>query len=313
MDLLELLTSCIEQERTAIAPVLVDAAERGRLNQLQEMGALVATQARAIICPRCEAHSVRIMTAGSAFCVDCGPVSLSPKDVERLMPDGDWLRRRIAQALDLAGEPAWTMVPGRVWRIGDVGRSGQRHRVLFGLQLTDTMIQRVLLAVWPTHVGEIRTVMVTTSPTDRVFLPGVAVRLVPLAAAFRVRGGGLVADEAVWAGMLAALPATAGQVRVGPFAQDYRSVMLPGESLTIALTPAQSALLRVLWEHRGSPIHRELLIAHAKLELDKPVEAFPRPKYPDANRAYRILVRSNRQGQYWWAHEALGTAPVRDD
>ena len=299
MDLLELLASCIEQERTAIAPLLVDTAERGRLDQLQKMGALVSTQARAIICPRCEAHSVRIMTVGSAFCADCGPVSLSPKDVQRLMPDGDWLRRRMAQALDLAGEPAWMMVPGRVWRIGDVGRSGQRHRVLFGQQLTDTMVQRMLLAAWPTHVGEIRTVMVTTSPTDRVFLPGITVRLVPLAATFRVRGGGLVADEAVWAGVLAASPAPTGQGRIGPFAQDYRDVLLPGESLAIALTPAQSALLRVLWEHRGAPLHREVLIARANLDLDKPVDAFPKNKYPEANRAYRVLVRSNRQGLYW--------------
>ena len=205
----------------------------------------------------------------------------------------------MAQALDLAGEPAWMIVPGRVWRIGDVGRSGQRHRVLFGQQLTDTMVQRVLLAVWPTHVGEIRTVMVTTSPTDRVFLPGIAVLLVPLAAAFRVRGSGLVAEEAVWAGVLAALPATGGQVRIGPFAQDYRDVRLPDESLAIALTPAQSALLRVLWEHRGVPLHREALIARADLDLDKPVDAFPKNKYPEANRAYRVLVRSDRQGRYW--------------
>jgi len=202
--------------------------------------------------------------------------------------------------LDLLNAGMPTNNPMR--QIGDVGRSGQRHRVLFGQQLTDTMVQRVLLAVWPTHVGEIRTVMVTTSPTDRVFLPGIAVRLVPLGAAFRVRGGGLVADEAVWTGVLAALPTTAGLIRIGPFAQDFRDVLLPGESLTIALTPAQSALLRVLWEHRGVPLHREVLIARANLDLDKPVQAFPRPKYPDANRAYRALVRSNRQGQYWLSH-----------
>lgn len=71
-------------------------------------------------------------------------------------------------------------------------------------------------------------------------------------------------------------------------------------------------LTRVLWEQKGAPMHREILIAHAKLDLGKPVEAFPRPKCTDANRAYRILVRSNRQGQYWWAHEALGTASGSD-
>lgn len=305
MDVLELLASCVEQERTAIASALAEPSERVRLEQLRQMGALVVVETRAIICSRCEAHSVRIMSAGSGFCIDCGPVSLSPKDVRRLTPDGHWLRRRIAQALGLAGEPVVMVVPGRVWRIGDVSHSGARHRVLFGQKLTDTMVQQALLAKWSTYVGEIRAVMVTTSSTDRVFLPGIDVRLVPLGAAFRVRSGGLVADEAVWAGVLAVLPATAGLVRVGPFSPDYRDVLLPGESVPIPLTPAQSALLRVLWEQRGMPIHREALIAKANLDLDKPVQAFPRPKYPEANRAYRVLVRSDRQGQYWWATGAL--------
>jgi hypothetical protein len=81
--------------------------------------------------------------------------------------------------------------------------------------------------------------------------------------------------------------------------------MLPGEAEPILLTRSQASLLRVLWEQSGVPIHREALIARSKLDLDKPVQAFPRPKYPDANRAYHILVRSNRQGYYWWAHEAI--------
>lgn len=306
MDVLDLLASCIEQERTAIALALADTAERARLEHLQQLGALVPARARAIICPRCEARSVRVITVGSAFCAECGQVALAVKDMHRLAPDGDWLRRRIAQALDLAGEPAWVMIPGRIWRIGDIGRAEARHRILYGQQLTDVMVQRALLAVWPTHVGDIPAVLITTSPVERVFLPGARVRLVPLAAAFRVRGNGLVSDEAVWVAIQAASSPSVRQARVGPFSPDYRDVLLPDESVPVALTPAQSVLLRVLWEHRGTPIHRETLIARAKLNLDKPVQAFPRPKYPDANRAYRILVRSNRQGQYWWAHEALG-------
>lgn len=311
MDSLVLLASCLEQGRTAIAPTLVDAGQRRRLEQLQQIGALVQARARAVICPRCEAHSVRVIAPGSALCAECGQVALALEDMQRLTPDGDWLRRRMAQALDLAGETAWPMVPGHVWRIGDVGRAGARHRVLFGQQLADVMVQRALLAVWSTHVGEISTIMITTTLIDRVFLPGVRVQLVPLAAAFRVRGSGLVVDEAVWAGVQAVVPTTANRTRVGPFAQDYRNVLLPDESVPIALTPAQSALLRVLWEHRGVPLHRETLIAQANLDLDKPVQAFPRPKYPDANRAYRALVRSNRQGQYWLSHPAPTSEPTK--
>jgi hypothetical protein len=298
MDCLALLASCIEEEGGAIAPALADPVERRQLERLQQIGALVPSRARTIICPRCEAHSVRVITAGSALCVGCGKVVLAAQDLQRLSPDGEWLRRRIAQALDLAGESAWVTVPGRVWRIGDIGRASERHRVLFGQQLADVMVQRALLSVWATHVGDISTTMITTTSIDRVFLPGVRVRLVPLAAAFRVRGDGLVADEPVWAGVRAAVPTIAGQARHGPFALDYRDVLLAGESDPIPLTRSQAALLRVLWEQAGVSIGGPLLIRMAGLELEKPIDAFPLNKYPEANRAYRALVSSDRRGQY---------------
>jgi hypothetical protein len=312
MDSLVWLASCLEQGRTAIAPALAPSGQRKRLETLRQMGALTQVRARAVICPLCEAHGVEVIAADKAVCEDCGPVELTTEHLRRLTPDGDWLRRRMAQALGLSDESAWALVPERVWRLGDIGRAGQRRRVLFGQQLGDVSAQRTLLSLWPTHIGEIPTILVTTTEIERVYLPGVPAQLIPLPAAFRTHGTGLVADEAVWAGVLAVQPATASLARVGPFAHDYRDVLLPGESAPITLTPAQSALLRVLWEHKGAPMHREILVARAKLDLDKPVQAFPRPKYPEANRAYRILIRSNRQGHYWWAHEALGVAPGSD-
>lgn len=308
MDSLELLASCIEQGRTTIAPALADASERKRLEQLQALGALVPARAQAVICPRCEARSVRVITAGSAFCIECGQVALALKDMQRLSPDGDWLRRRIAQALSLAGEPAWMMVPGRVWRIGDIGTTAQRRRVLFGQQLGDMMVQKVLLAAWPTHVGETQAVIVTTSPLDRVFLPGVPATLVPLPAAFRLRGGGLVADEAVWAGVAALGGLSATLRRHGPFSHDFREVTLPGEETPIALTPAQAAIMRVLWELEGASIDRKTLMRRTGVELEKPVDAFARNKYPEANRAYRALVLWGRRGRYrlpYDGHRAL--------
>lgn len=299
MEFLMWLASCLEQGRTAIASTLVDAPQRRRLERLRQMGALAQVRARVVICPECEAHSVHVIAADMAACRDCGPVALKLEHLQRLAPDGDWLRRRMAQALDLSGEPAWALVPDRVWRLGDVGRAGQRRRVLFGQRLGDAATQRTLLSLWPTHIGEIPTILVTTTAPERVYLPGVSVQLVPLPAAFRTQGNGLVADEAIWGGMLSDVPLRGAGGRSGPFSSDFRTVVLPGEEDSIALTPAQSALLRALWEQRGTPIHREILIARAGVSVDKPVQAFQLQKYPEANRAYRALVRSDRNGRYW--------------
>jgi hypothetical protein len=305
MDLLELLATCIEQGRTAIAPTLVSPAERQHLDQLQQLGAMRLAPADVIFCPHCEIRTVRVLAVGSGFCIDCGLVSLTAKDTQRLAPDGDWLRRRIAQALGLAGQPAWVIVPGRVWRIGDIRTAAQRRRVLFGQQIGDLMVLRVLLAAWPTHVGETQAIIVTTSPPDRVLLPGVPATLVPLPAAFHLRGGGLVADEAVWAGAGAPGGLSATLRRHGPFSHDFREVTLPGEETPIALTPSQAAIMRVLWELEGASIDRKALMRRAGVELDKPVDAFARNKYPEANRVYRILVSSEQSGNYFFSRSVL--------
>lgn len=298
MTLLELLAACIEQGRTSIAPAMAEEATRKRLDRLHKAGALVRVRAQAIICPRCEANSVRVIQVGAGLCRACGQVALVAEDLQRLAPDHDWLHRRIAQALGLVGEPPRTILPGRLWYQGDLGRAGARKRILFGQQLIGTAVQRALLDAWPTHVGETQAVIVTTSPPDRVFFPGVPATFVPLPAAFRLRGRGLVADDAVWAGVQAPATPSSIQRQYGPFSHDFREVTLQGAGTPIALTPAQAALMRVLWEQEGVSIDRETLLRRAGVALEKPVDAFARNKYPEANRAYRALVRTDRRGRY---------------
>ena len=303
MDCLALLASCIEEEGGAIAPALVDPVERRQLERLQQIGALIPSRARTIICPRCEAHSVRVITAGSALCVGCGKVVLAAQDLQRLAPDGEWLRRRIAQALGLPVGPSWPLVSGQLWRLGDLGRVGARRRILYGERLRSSRTGRALHAVWPSLVGEGPAILLTTTAPEDVFLPGLPVSVVPLASAFQVRGTGLVVASRVWEGMLDEAQHRSDDGRRGPFAHDFRTVLLPGETDPVTLTPTQSALLRVLWELSGERIDRQALLRRAKVDLDKPIVAFPQSKYPQAHRAYRALVRSNRQGQYWWAPE----------
>ena len=299
MDSLVWLVSCLEQGRTAIAPTLADAGQRRRIEQLKHVGALAETRARAVICPRCEAHSVRVLAVGKAVCSECGPVTLQPEHMQRLTPDGNWLRRRMAQALGLAAGPPWPVVSGQVWRLGDIGHASARRRILYGERLARPEILRALHTVWPSLVGEVPTILLTTTSPERVFLPGLPVSIVPIGAAFRQRGTGLIAIGPVWEGLLQAAPQDADDAPQWPFVHDFRHVLLPGESEPIPLTPTQSALLKILWAMTGKPLAGQDLLHRAGAAVAKPVDAFPKRKYPEANRAYHALVSSDRQGRYW--------------
>lgn len=63
-----------------------------------------------------------------------------------------------------------------------------------------------------------------------------------------------------------------------------------------------------LWELEGASIDRKTLMRRTGVELEKPVDAFARNKYPEANRAYRALVLWDRRGRYrlpYDGHRAL--------
>jgi len=82
-------------------------------------------------------------------------------------------------------------------------------------------------------------------------------------------------------------------------------VTLPGEETPIALTPAQASIMRVLWELQGASIDRKSLMRRAGVELEKPVDAFARNKYREANRVYGVLVSSERRGHYSFSLRAF--------
>jgi hypothetical protein len=86
MDSLLWLASCLEQGRTAIAPALADAGQRGRIERLKHIGALAETRARTVICPWCEAHGVAVIAVDKAVCEDCGPIPLTVEHFRRLTP-----------------------------------------------------------------------------------------------------------------------------------------------------------------------------------------------------------------------------------
>ena len=293
-----------EDASAGVVPTLASSAAHSQLSKLRQIEAFTDAIGP-LICPNCEAYAIRIVRISVAWCPSCRRVAWRAEDRVRWMPDGEWLRRRIAQALGVRSGAGLPVVNEHVWRIGDVGHGPHRRRVLFGRQIGSIEIHRQLHKAWTSQVGDTPAVLITTTPVEQLLLMLILpVQIVSLSAAFRLHGAGLVADGPVWRGVTLPMPQQPLVGRFGPFAADFSDVTLPGESQPIALTPMQSAVLRALWEADGRHVKVESLLRRVNADLAKPVDAFPRNKYPEANRAYRVLVRTNRRGEYWL--ETLG-------
>jgi len=106
-----------------------------------------------------------------------------------------------------------------------------------------------------------------------------------------------------------------GAVR-GPFSGDFRWVWLQDEPEPIALTPAQAAVFKALWDFGGQPREAHLVMSRAGLDSDKPIDLFKLkaqhkgdPRYEGPLRAYKALVQTNqRAGTYALSCAAAMTA-----
>ena len=88
--------------------------------------------------------------------------------------------------------------------------------------------------------------------------------------------------------------------RVGPRAERI--------SQAVAAGPANVGFS--VWRSQaGVLISGPLLIRKAGLEIERPIDTFPRNKYPQANRAYRTIVWSDRSGRYRLVCDKYGAMP----
>jgi hypothetical protein len=299
MQALSLLSAYVEEGASAIVPSLVESEDVQAFCRLAQIGALIPASApHARLCPRCDYRVVHVERDGIARCNDCGVIDPRTVDVVRLAPDMAWLLHHLAQALHLESAPALPMGNEHLWRLGDLGEGAARRRLIFGRQLARSEVERALHASLPLYLGDVPGILITTTPPELVDDGGLPMPIVWVPAAFRIHGTGLVADDALWRGRLRFPSVDSHRLRRGPFSSDFRAVWLPGELRAIDLTPKQASLLRVLWEQQGARLPGDELMRRIDSEGDKPVEIFKKATYPDAHRAYRVLVR-NQDGHYW--------------
>jgi len=211
----------------------------------------------------------------------------------------DWLRQRLRMAMEINSRDGIDQVGPGVWRLGDA-RQGP---VILARNLSGLVHAPATLDALRVNASRLR--VITPKPIDQTAHPFAAdIDWLPLQERFAFYGGGIsfIAPQGQRPTETQREPA---KPVYGPFADDFRSVLLP-EFGHIALTDAQASVFGSLWSFKGEPTRGERIMAKAGLESDKPIDVF-KVKSRDKGKlgvdrpllAYRALVvTQRRQGLY---------------
>jgi len=255
------------------------------------------------LCPYCNLHRGQVVADGKGGrlcqCPECGPIQLEPQDMAAVTLNEDWLRQRLRMAMEINSRDGIDQVGPGVWRLGDA-RQGP---VILARNLSGLVHAPATLDALRVNASRLR--VITPKPSDQTAHPFAAdIDWLPLQERFAFYGGGIsfITPQGQRPTETQREPA---KPVYGPFAEDFRSVLLP-EFGHIALTDAQASVFGSLWSFRGEPTRGERIMAKAGLESDKPIDVFKvksRDKgKPGVDRpllAYRALVvTQRRQGLY---------------
>ncbi|AKJ30650.1 hypothetical protein [Caldimonas brevitalea] len=277
-----------------------------------------------VLCPECHQQHGLVVDLGVADrraigcdCPDCGIVTVTPDYRLTVEIDIKWLVAQLRLALDVSSDEAVVELAEGIWRIGTV----LRQPVVLGRSVRQLQGRPALLA--QLHDGAGRPVIVITpqpplplqaEPFDDrvVWLPlqrsfvfdGKRLSCIEPAVLRRPRGG----DDAT----------TDPRPVHGPFSEDFRWVYRPHGA--VLLSPAQAAVMEVLWSFKGVPQRGELIMARAGLKGSKPAVVFKvkrenkdKAQYEGPKQVYAALVVVNaRDGTYAlrWEEDWGETPPL---
>ncbi len=256
-----------------------------------------------VLCPHCNLHRGQVVGDGQGgrlcHCPECGPVHIEPQDLAAVMLNEDWLRQKLRLALEINSRDGIDQVGPGIWRLGDA-RQGP---VILARGLSTLVRAPAILDGFRVKGSSLR--VITPKPIDQTAHPFAAdIEWLPLQERFAFYGDG-ISFIAPQGHRPEETPREAVKPVYGPFADDFRTVLLP-EHGHINLTGAQASVFKSLWSFRGMPVRGERIMAKAGLKSDKPIDVF-KVKTRDKGKlgvdrpmlAYKNLVESQkREGLY---------------
>lgn len=297
---LALLARLLDSPVGRTAPAWLDQEDQPALKALHEAGAVKnGGDSAAVLCPSCERQDLapeRHSKGLRALCPECGYVPISDDSLNILVPDVDWLLKRMRQALGMdQRQDSAVLVDGVMWKVGDIPQGKtRRRRVVFARRLTDPSTHRVVLKAFNDHIEKGNGIVIgmasrSTNPLEHLSLP-----YVHIADLFRWRAGKLELDDGLWQWCLK--PAhLRNHERSTIFFEGFRTAIVDGEQFTFSATQAE------FWEHMvglgGSKAHKTTIMSHTESNQESPRELFRHNA--DHLRAFDRLVDHDDEGFYW--------------
>ena len=256
-----------------------------------------------VLCPHCNLHRGQVVGDGQGgrlcHCPECGPIQIEPQDLAAVVLNEDWLRQKLRLALEINSRDGIDQVGPGIWRLGDA-RQGP---VILARSLSTLVRAPGILDGFRVKGASLR--VITPKPIDQTAHPFAAdIEWLPLQERFAFYGDG-ISFIAPQGNRPEETPREPAKPVYGPFADDFRTVLLP-EYGHINLTEAQASVFQSLWSFKGEPMRAERIMERAGLDSDKPIDVFKvksRDKgKPGADRplmAYReLVVTVQRPGLY---------------
>ena len=256
-----------------------------------------------VLCPHCNLHRGQVVGDGKGGrlcqCPECGPIQIEPQDLAAVVLNEDWLRKKLRLALEINSRDGIDQVGPGIWRLGDA-RQGP---VILARSLSTLVRPPGILDGFRVKGASLR--VITPKPIDQTAHPFAAdIEWLPLQERFAFYGDG-ISFIAPQGNRPEETPREPAKPVYGPFADDFRTVLLP-EHGHINLTEAQASVFESLWSFKGEPMRAERIMERAQLSSDKPIDVF-KVKSRDKGKpgadlpliAYRKLVSTQkRQGLY---------------
>jgi hypothetical protein len=216
-----------------------------------------------------------------------------------VMLNEDWLRQKLRLALEINSRDGIDQVGPGIWRLGDA-RQGP---VILARSLATLVRAPAILDGFRVKGASLR--VITPKPLDQTAHPfATDIEWLPLQERFAFYGDG-ISFIAPQGHRPEETPREPAKPVYGPFADDFRTVLLP-EHGHINLTEAQASVFQSLWSFKGEPMRAERIMERAGLDSDKPIDVFKvksrdkgKPGVDRPLMAYReLVVTVQRQGLY---------------